>query len=40
MRAVITKYLDDVSLSLGKSLEDSVKRAVEESLKNIGDHYT
>jgi transcriptional regulator with XRE-family HTH domain len=38
--AVITKYLDDVSLSIGKSVEESVKQAVEQALKNVREHYT
>jgi transcriptional regulator with XRE-family HTH domain len=38
--AVIAKYLDDVSLSIGKSIEESIKQSVEQALKNVRENYT
>jgi transcriptional regulator with XRE-family HTH domain len=37
--AIIAKYLDDVSLSIEKSIEEAVKQLVEQSLKNVREYY-
>jgi transcriptional regulator with XRE-family HTH domain len=37
--AIVSKYLDDVSLSIEKSVEEAVRQSVKQSLKNVREYY-